>query len=318
MQNQYLSSEASVQSDWNRSQTDAEASADPASSSVLGEGIPSATADLEAHQSPAEVSTVPPPEEIITTEEVLLQRLIHQADKQRKWRRISSIVYWVGVCFFGTVSCLRLYDPFSDPSFYYSLSVVLFYATVFAVGSVTRYRWKKATSKIAQFEDVRVVGALAEAINIPNKKMRAQVEAALTRLLPRLRHEDAHLLNAAQRGCLYRRLKIENAEAKPDFLVALLDVLERVGDAEALERVEKLAACAVTTANGERVQAAAQKCLPLLRLRVQTQEVSSTLLRAAGTDGMGSGSLLRPAHEESDSAPEQLLRAVRPHREPEA
>jgi len=153
------------------------------------------------------------------------------------------------------------------------------------------------------------VGALAEAMDIPNKKMRAQAEAALTRLLPRLRPEYAHLLNAAQRPSLYQRLKIENAATRPDFLVAVLEALEKIGDAAALSRVEKLAASTVITTNGTRVKEAAQRCPPILELRIQTLETSNTLLRASSPEDTSASSLLRPVQRDDGTAPEQLLRA---------
>ena len=87
----------------------------------------------------------------------------------------------------------------------------------------------------------------------------------------------------------------EYAQTAPDFLVALLEALPEIGDAGALPAVQNLATGLVTTPNSRRVQVAARKCLPTLRLRIQTRETSNTLLRASSLEDAAGASLLRPA-----------------------
>jgi len=90
----------------------------------------------------------------------------------------------------------------------------------------------------------------------------------------------------------------------------MLEALEKVGDAAALPAVQTLANLVVTTPIGRRVQAAARKCLPILRERVLKQEPSNTLLRASSAGGSPEKSLLRPTQGGNTDTPEQLLRAA--------
>ena len=98
-------------------------------------------------------------------------------------------------------------------------------------------------------------------------------------------------------------------------MVALLEALEKFGDARALPAVQKLATAFVLLPNGKRVQAAARACLPRLRERIQAQETSSTLLRASSAGESSGETLLRPAHGGNTTAPDELLRPARPDSE---
>jgi hypothetical protein len=310
MQNQHLQPEEVPANDLNRVYVGSET--DLPTSTETGVHTPSGTMDTVEQQPPMEADALLPTQGVEKAEpEALLNELIRQAHKQGRWRRFAVGFYYAGIFSYILYSMLRLSGWNSALPSAFALLLVLLYASALVTEIVTRLRWNRSTAKITNIDDVRAVGALAEAMEIPDKGMLAQAQKALTRLLQRLEVGDAHLLNETQRKCLYRRLKIEYALHTPDFMVALLEALEKIGDAGALPAVQELATCTVTTASGKRVQAAARKCLPVLRLRVRTLETSSTLLRASSAEDTGGASLLRPVHGGDNTAPEELLRAAR-------
>ena len=266
-----------------------------------------------ARQSPTEESNLLAEQDgEVSEHESLLEQLIAQARKRNLWRRVGTEFLYVGVLltFIRSVSDWSAWLGHGE-LFSSDISVVLGLTGFIAVvgEGITRWRWGKSVARLTNIDDVRAVGALAEAIDIPDKRIRSHARAALMRLLPYLQSEDACLLNEAQRNCLYRCLKIENARTLSDFMVVLLETLEKIGDAGSLSVIQELAVSTTTIPEGKRVQEAARKCLPALRLRVRTLETSSTLLRAFSAENVADTSLLRPAHGGDDTAPEQLLRA---------
>ncbi len=166
---------------------------------------------------------------------------------------------------------------------------------------------KQAAKTLAQFEDLRIVGPLAEVLELLDKDTAAIAESALIRLLPRLQASDAHLLSEEQRKALCRALKRKNAA----LVIATLKALMQIGDAEALPYVEKLAQGEGLTARDPAVCQEAQDCLPFLRLRAEQEHARQTLLRAAGpTVETRADTLLRPASGGAVQIdPQQLLRA---------
>ncbi len=167
--------------------------------------------------------------------------------------------------------------------------------------------------------------------DIEEKSVRADVEEALIRLLPRLQASDAGLLNVEQRACLNKALNCGNET----LIVAILRAYEQVGDAAALPYVESrarevppVAPAPQTVGTSERIiqgllgtkikaspsaqiTQAAQACLPYLHERVESQRASQTLLRGASANEVAPDTLLRATQAHTDNAPEQLLRAVK-------
>jgi hypothetical protein len=167
----------------------------------------------------------------------------------------------------------------------------------------------KTARELAGFEDVRVIGTLAEALEWPDAEMRHVAALALIQLLPKMRASDAGLLTASQRGCLYRLLKPENAEETEELLLAILTALEQVGDEKAVPYVQSLANHFPATVAQKRVTDAAIQCLPYLEERVQQNRFSQTLLRSSQAEEVGADVLLRPAQGGVDTDPQVLLRA---------
>ncbi len=198
-----------------------------------------------------------------------------------------------------------------------------------AVGSSSTY--KTAASELSAIEDLRAVGPLAESLDIEATAVRAQVEEALIRLLPRLQASDAGLLNREQRVCLNKALNGRNE----DLIIAILRAYEQVGDETALPCVESLAnetpdtlssaqdsrmsesiitgllGAKLKAAPSAHITAAAQSCLSYLRVRVEQQRASQTLLRGASANAVAPNTLLRPAQASEATHPEQLLRPAR-------
>ncbi|HZO89820.1 MAG TPA: hypothetical protein VFB38_15940 [Chthonomonadaceae bacterium] len=234
----------------------------------------------------------------------LLALVKQEAAKRKKRRRIFVTII---VCYIVFVLGMAIiFEGKLDPALFNSIgSMSGLIGAAFAVSQAQR----NAAKKLAEFEDIRVVGPLAEALEFGDKNIRAVAEDALIKLLPRLQASDASLLNEEQRACLNRALKGKNgALAK-----AILKAYEQVGDEKALPFVQKLAAGEGRAAKDASIRTAAQECLPYLEKLVAQQRASQTLLRAADAAETPPDVLLRPAEGGvSSTAPEQLLRASTP------
>ena len=171
---------------------------------------------------------------------------------------------------------------------------------------------KRNIENLAQFDDVRVVGPLAEALVYKDRNLRKVVQDALTQLLPKLKASDAPLLSKEQRGYLHRALSRKDTELS----FAILMALEQVGDANAIPFVQKLADGEGRARKNPKLQDAAERCLGFLEERLQYQEANETLLRASGSQSTAPEVLLRPVlPAPSDAQPQYLLRASNPTKE---
>lgn len=190
-----------------------------------------------------------------------------------------------------------------------------------AAFAVTR-KQKAAARALAHYDDVRGVGLLTEVLGFKaDRLLRADVEPALVRLLPRLQATDASLLSAEQRAVLNNILAGRSASSKnTELTLAILRAMEQVGDEKALPVVTKLAAEGGCSAQSRAVvQNAAQECLPYLQSRVESKRVGEQLLRASSGDAGATApeQLLRPASGTGETPPEQLLRAGGSERGPQ-
>ena len=162
---------------------------------------------------------------------------------------------------------------------------------------------------LAEPDDVRKVGALVEALGGGGRALRAAVEGALVRLLPRLRPHDAPLLTAEHRLTLNRALL---GGGGVPLTLATLKAWEQVGDEACLPYVEKLAASEEKNMIQQRVRRAAQECLPFVHLRAEQARETNTLLRGSVEPRMAPELLLRPS-----SPPSVPADALRPAPEAE-
>lgn len=179
------------------------------------------------------------------------------------------------------------------------------YVSLIAVGAAASQQQKAAAIAIARFDDVRAVGPLAEALEFKDKRVVPMAEQALIRLLPRLKASDAPLLSPEHRVYLNRALKGK----KPELMLAILKAWEQVGDAGAIEEVEKIAAGRGRGGQIPRVVVAAQECLPFLRQSAERQQIGAQLLRPSDGNLTPSDVLLRPSMPHASTEPaDQLLR----------
>jgi hypothetical protein len=243
--------------------------------------------------------------------EALLEQLTRQARFQKRLRRGSQIVYAIGATLFIGFN-LAYFSEYIKYVPSITLPLVISFMVAALCVNLAEKRWGRAAERMALFDDLRATGPLLEALNLRDKAVVAAAEKALLGLLPRLQASDAHSITQAQRECLYRRLKIENAQTEAEFLIAALKALEQVGDARALPCVEALAASRVTTANGTRVREAARQCLAFLKARAEQKQSSDSLLRASSGADASSEALLRPAADNPPTDPQHLLRPSSP------
>lgn len=163
--------------------------------------------------------------------------------------------------------------------------------------------------KQAQQRDIKAVGMFAEALSWPETDLQYEAASALTVLLPLLKANHASLLSAEQRDCLHHVLLLKNARMHGDLMIAILKAFQQVGDSAAVPVVERLANARPFTAQERKVVAEAQECLPYLRLCAVNNSASHSLLRASSLgDYSATDNLLRPAWENPETRPEQLLR----------
>ena len=145
---------------------------------------------------------------------------------------------------------------------------------------IARWFLRKRTEQFVQLaerDDIRAVGPLAEALRSWDTEIQRIAEQALIRLLPRLRSDNDMLLTLEQRKCLYRALRGKNVELS----LSILSALKYMGDFEALPHVQRLASLQARTSAEHRLRDAAQYCLPILEERIKIQHAVTTLLRAS-------------------------------------
>jgi hypothetical protein len=169
---------------------------------------------------------------------------------------------------------------------------------------------KEATTRLAELDDIRAVGPLAEALEFEDDQIRTIVVNALARLLPRLKASDAPLLNSEQRACLYRALQQSTLPPLSRLTLPILKALEQIGDEEALPQVESL--LRQPYLNSEK-RAAAETCREFLIQNAEQKRIRKTLLRPVETVEAHPETLLRPAQACTTTAPEELLRAASNH-----
>ncbi len=170
-------------------------------------------------------------------------------------------------------------------------------------------RQKKATTKLARFDDVRAVGPLAEALEFQDATVRVEAEQALIRLLPRLQASDELLLTGPQRLRLNHVLEGKSPSKRGELARAILLAWQQVGDSKALPIVERMVEGAGLARHDLTLVPFARECLPFLRVSAERLQASGELLRAA-SNAAATPELLRAAYGPGVSDPATLPRAV--------
>ena len=162
-----------------------------------------------------------------------------------------------------------------------------------------------ATQMLARYPDRDLVGYMADVVAYRNKAITASVRPALISVLPRLRREDAWLLNRRQRAALNCELA-RAGRSQPMLALAILAAWEQVGDASCIPAVRKLARAKSRDRISPAVVARAQECLPLLTSQGSTPATQHELLRATGTAPDGGATLLRAGGTQAGAEAELL------------
>ncbi|MBM3494671.1 MAG: hypothetical protein FJX72_10220 [Armatimonadetes bacterium] len=160
---------------------------------------------------------------------------------------------------------------------------------------------KNAAGELAEHDDLRVVGPLAEALEYDDKDTVAGAERSLIKLLPRLQATDYALLSHEQRRCLDRSLIKKSGSPLKH---AILSAYEQIGDEQSVVVVEKLASGQHKTIRDAAVLKHAADSLPAIRAGSARVKAAQTLLRPAFADG--ADMLLRPV-EAAPTGPVELL-----------
>ncbi|HLJ54893.1 MAG TPA: hypothetical protein VKT77_07605 [Chthonomonadaceae bacterium] len=144
---------------------------------------------------------------------------------------------------------------------------------------------------------------------------RDQIVASLVSLLPDLTQDNAGMLTADQRVCLRdilsgARTMGARREARLGLRLAVLQALTRIGDAQSLPIVRRLAHGNGLGVAPSPITQEARCCLSLLEQNIAIALSHATLLRASAPQPAGPDSLLRAAAPSTSNACDGLLRAA--------
>jgi hypothetical protein len=241
--------------------------------------------------------------------DAVLARLSVEAKKRKRRRRITTAV---GIAYAAIFLALFLgwlghgYFTGRWAHFPWQMFQSFQFVGIFGGAAAASRFQKNATAVLAQFDDPRYVGPLAEALEYGDKNTASLARSALTRLLPALRPDQGELLNDDQRAVLGRAL-FSNDSQQP-LVLAIVKALEQVGDERDCAAVKRLAGGEGALGKHATVREAAAACLPYVEQRAEQNRAASTLLRAATSSG-GVEELLRPAQGAPTDDAALLLRA---------
>lgn len=175
----------------------------------------------------------------------------------------------------------------------------------FLLRGLSQWQRGKLSRTLAKYDNLRIVGALAQSLEIKDKRTVSAAATALIRLLPQMQSTDAERFTASQRACLHRALQGKNAE----LIHAILKSFEQIGGESDIPAVMRLAQAQTGSKVAPGIQQAANDCLEFLRQKIDNDKARQSLLRAAERENSPATHLLRPAHGlEESQREEQLLR----------
>jgi hypothetical protein len=230
----------------------------------------------------------------------------------RRIQRIQTAIAGDAIAMLSFFTSILVYVLAGHPLEYHPSSDVLaMLIVVFAgIAWLLILLQRRTVRRIIALDIPQAVGPLIDVLATQGCVAGGKIKVALIRLLPRLRSSDASFLTSRHRKSLNQFFRLDeswrdsNGVHGAALKIAVLRALEQIGDETSLPAVERLA----KSARDPQVRAAAQDCLPFLQHRIEKARIEQTLLRASGT-GYSPEVLLRPANNEAEAAPEQLLRA---------
>ncbi len=221
------------------------------------------------------------------------------AQEQRKHKRSSQIFSCILLGLFSVTVISGLITHNWDSIMTTSGMLGLFGMSV----GVTSAQ-KRITKELAQFQDIRTVGAFAEALEFGDPEIKRMAELKLIELLPRLQAADNSLLSGDQRQALYRAIVGSNA----DLTLTILKALEQVGDTTAVPHVKRIVGQHISKSANLKIRDAAQECLQKLEERAELELASHQLLRASSASAVPADTLLRPVIINTQTSSDELLR----------
>lgn len=239
------------------------------------------------------------------TPELLLELLETEAHRQKRkrtlfWVLLSSIITLVvALVLYITVILQR-------PELLGLIGMVGSVGGLAGLLAPSRY-YLLAIQLLAQTEDVRFVGYLAEALFLPlDGKTKVAMARTLIRLLPQLNKETHINLTQRQRNALYRIVRASNATKETRLIHATLDALLQMQDTGAIPAIRSRATAKGATPQEISLREHAQTVLIPLEELQSRLDVGNELLRASSP--ISSEDLLRPAYKTEVESQEVLLR----------
>jgi hypothetical protein len=188
--------------------------------------------------------------------------------------------------------------------------LILLISTVFFAALMKRER-AKLVSEISQYDNVRMVGPLINALYLRSKVTRTQAAIKLRQLLPKMRSEDKDLLDKEQRSQMNLYLGRSVSALLPDdneLSLAILKAYSAIGDESEVPVVRRIAQGKGRSGKDAEIRHAAQAYLDGVERRQKKLREPQILLRSTEAHGNDDGSLLRPVEGAQQSASETLLR----------
>ncbi len=232
-----------------------------------------------------------------------LMKLIRRESRQRE-RRNRLIAGFALICTGGALLGL-LFGSTGNPTGFigwYFIALVLLLSLFFATRPTLMQM--RAVHVLAGFDDARIIGPLAEALQLEDVYTERVAAASLKRILPRVRATEAALIDNDHRTFLYHALQSDDS----DLVIAVLAALEQIGDSNALPFVEKLSERPVRTASDLQLRNAASQSIPAILASAARHDVGSTLLRPTVEPAKPEKSLLRPVADARAADSDLLVR----------
>ena len=196
-------------------------------------------------------------------------------------RRVGRDAVFALATLFTCLAGLALLDLTLSGTFawvFLSIMALIASGTVMAQGiQIEQTKTALANSQL----DNSHLGALCEALEWPEARVRNIARLLLTQQLPRLKQGDEKLLAIDQRNCLFRRLSLRAARKHPDLAVAILHTMPLIGNESALPYVARLAGASTFTEGEMRIKETALFELPELERRVAVQRAEEAARIAA-------------------------------------
>ena len=264
-----------------------------------------------------------------------LQNLINDARRMRSAANNAYVSYGVlgAICAFFTLVGVEALIIGLGESFVGPLLLCIFVPICFLScmgsrwcyfeGKRVRQKHKRVLETLMMYQDVRVIPVMLDEMWHNDTYTRNRVHTALTRLLPMLTLDDAHLLNASQREKLYN-LPFPRKQMDDALLIAVFRAIGQIGDTRALRILKRFGSdweqrnaegilprnqWEMLEANGP-ITTAYHEAAATIEARLAAAKSGATLLRASAAPDTAPDVLLRAASAAHATPPEQLLRAT--------